>query len=144
MIRVLVVDDHALVRASLVALLGEAGDIEVVGAGADGSEVPTLAAATAPDVVLMDLKMPGVTGLEATAALSRSHPSTRVLILTGSTGNRAMTDAVRAGAAGYLYKGGDPAALMSAVRAVAAGQSPRSAGWSSHPHPVLGLVAHCG
>lgn len=123
MIRVLVVDDHAFVRASLVALLGAAGDIDVVGAGSDGDQVPALAAATDPHVVVMDLRMPGVTGTEATAALARSHPSARVLVLTGATDTRTMAEAASAGAAGYLYKGGDPGTVVEGVRTVAAGGS---------------------
>lgn len=132
MIRVLVVDDHAFVRASLVALLGTAGDIDVVGAGSDGDEVPALAEATDPEVVVMDLKMPGVTGSEATAALGRSHPSARVLVLSGATDSRALAEAAAAGAAGYVHKGGDPQTLVEAVRAVAAGGSPWPRGGPAH------------
>lgn len=123
MIRVLVVDDHSFVRASLVAVLDAAADIEVVGSGADGREVPELARATRPHVVVMDLNMPGVAGVQATTELGISHPMIRVLVLTGSTNRHAMAEAARAGAAGYLYKGGDPNVLVQAVRAVASGGS---------------------
>ena len=123
MIRVLVVDDHSFVRASLVAVLDAAVDIEVVGSGADGREVPELAQATRPHVVVMDLNMPGVAGVQAAAELGISHPTIRVLMLTGCTSQQAMAEAARAGAAGYLYKGGDPTMLVQAVRAVANGGS---------------------
>ena len=123
MIRVLIVDDHAFVRASLAAVLGGAAGIEVVGVCADGAEVPDAVSATQPHIVLMDLKMPRVTGTEATTALTASHPEARVLVLTGSTSSRARAEAARAGAVGYLHKGGNPEELVQAVRAAASGDS---------------------
>jgi two-component system invasion response regulator UvrY len=120
-IRVLIVDDHALVRMSLQHLLGATDDICVVGACADGSEVVTAAAQLAPDVVLMDVRMANVNGLEATRALLAVQPHVRVLILTG-TFNPAYTTAVKSsGAVGLILKGDDPSELPDQIRAVADG-----------------------
>jgi DNA-binding NarL/FixJ family response regulator len=123
MIRVLIVDDHAFVRSSLTAVLGGAADIEVVGMCTDGVEVPAAVTATRPHIVLMDLKMPLVSGTEATRALTMSHPETRVVVLTGLTSSRARAEAALAGAVGYLYKGGNPEELVRAVRAAASGDT---------------------
>src|SRR4051794_35390941 len=106
-IRVLIVDDHAFVRMSLERLLGATDDIAVVGACADGSEVVTAAAQLAPDVVLMDVRMPNVNGLDATRALLAVQPHVRVLILTGAF-DPAYTTAVQSlGVVGLILKGDD-------------------------------------
>jgi DNA-binding NarL/FixJ family response regulator len=121
LIRVLIVDDHALVRAGLTAVLSTADGILVVGVCADGAEVPGIAPRVRPDVVLMDLKMPGICGAAATRTLLTGHPRVRVLMVSASTSPRAVAEAAGAGAAGYLVKGGGTRELLSAVRTVAAG-----------------------
>jgi DNA-binding NarL/FixJ family response regulator len=120
-IKVLVVDDHPFVRLSLQQLLDESNDITVVGTCADGSEVVTATARLAPDVVLMDMQMPTMNGLDATRALLAVQPHIRVLVLTG-TFNPSYTAEVRsAGAAGLILKGDDPSELPDRIREVATG-----------------------
>jgi DNA-binding NarL/FixJ family response regulator len=117
-IRVLIADDHPVVRQGLRTFLGVQDDIEVVGEAGDGRETVALAESLAPDVILLDLKMPGVDGLAALRELRERGVTARVLVLT-SAGERArVLPVVRAGAAGYLYKDVDPQALVQAIRAV--------------------------
>jgi DNA-binding NarL/FixJ family response regulator len=122
MIRVLVVDDHPVVRAGVAALVDAADDIEVVGTGSTGLEAVELAAALHPDVVLMDLRMPGLDGDEATARILAADPATRVVILTTYETDDAILSAIEAGASGYLLKAAPEAELLAGVRAVAAGE----------------------
>ncbi|GLY92397.1 response regulator [Actinoallomurus iriomotensis] len=118
MIRVLIADDHPVVRQGLRTFLGVQEDIEVVGEAADGTEAVARAEALAPDVILLDLKMPGVDGQAALEEMRARGISSRVLVLT-SVGERArVLPVVRAGASGYLYKDVDPQALVQAIRAV--------------------------
>jgi DNA-binding NarL/FixJ family response regulator len=118
MIRVLIADDHPVVRQGLRTFLGVQEDIDVVGEAADGAEVVSQAEALTPDVILLDLNMPGVDGLTALRELRGRGVTARVLVLT-SVGERArVLPVVRAGAAGYLYKDVDPQALVQAIRAV--------------------------
>ncbi|GAA2742384.1 response regulator transcription factor [Kitasatospora cinereorecta] len=121
LIRVLLVDDHQVVRRGLRTFLEVQGDIEVVGEAADGAEAVARAAELGPDVVLMDLKMPGVDGIEALKLLKEQGSTARVLIVTSFTEHRTMVPALRAGAAGYVYKDVDPEALAGAIRSVHAG-----------------------
>ncbi|WP_431681119.1 response regulator [Kitasatospora sp. KL5] len=121
MIRVLVVDDHQVVRRGLRTFLEVQDDIEVVGEAADGAEGAALAQQLAPDVVLMDLKMPGVDGIEALKMLRDQGNRAKVLIVTSFTEHRTVVPALRAGAAGYVYKDVDPEALAGAIRSVHAG-----------------------
>jgi DNA-binding NarL/FixJ family response regulator len=123
MIRVLIVDDHEFFRTTVANILGDAEGIVFVGECADGAEVPDKVGATFPDVVLMDVTMPIVQGPDATRALSISHPEVRVLMLSASVDPRAVGESARAGAAGFLFKDGDAAVLIDAVRTVAAGGS---------------------
>ena len=123
MIRVLIVDDHPFVRLGVALLLAQAEGIAVVGECADGSEVLGAATAVRPDVVLMDINMPQCSGLDATRALLSTRPTTRILMFTASTTSGNIEEAASAGAAGYLFKGGDAQALLTAVRAVADGKS---------------------
>ncbi|MFD8560981.1 response regulator [Streptosporangium canum] len=127
-LRVLVVDDDALVRAGLSMMLDGIHNIAVVGEAADGDEVPAAADAYAPDVVLMDLRMPRVDGITATRRLrSRRHPP-EVIVLTTFDADENILHALRAGAAGFLLKDTPPAQIVEAVRRVAAGDpvlSPR-------------------
>ncbi|MEU1289434.1 response regulator transcription factor [Kitasatospora sp. NPDC005856] len=120
-IRVLLVDDHQVVRRGLRTFLEVQDDIEVVGEAADGAEGVERARELDPDVVLMDLKMPGVDGIEALRTLKGEGSRSRILIVTSFTEHRTMVPALRAGAAGYVYKDVDPEALAGAIRSVHAG-----------------------
>jgi DNA-binding NarL/FixJ family response regulator len=120
-IKVLVVDDHQVVRRGLRTFLEVQDDIEVVGEAADGAEGVELAEALRPDVILLDVKMPGVDGIEALRMLrDRGNPA-RVLVVTSFTEKSTVVPAIRSGAAGYVYKDVDPQALASAIRAVHGG-----------------------
>ena len=121
-IRVLLAEDHGTVRAGLRLLIEKEPDMEVVGEAADGREARLLALKLLPDVVLMDISMPGVDGLQATRGLQESCPQVRVLALTRHADYGFLTEMLRAGAKGYVLKQSSSADLASAVRAVAAGQ----------------------
>ncbi len=121
-IRALVADDHPVVRAGLVALLDAAADIDVVGTAASGEAAVELAAELTPDVVLMDLRMPGIDGDEATARIVAARPGTRVIILTTYENDDAILRAISAGASGYLLKAAPEEELLAGIRAVAAGE----------------------
>lgn len=120
-IRVLLVDDHQVVRRGLRTFLEVQGDIEVVGEAADGEEGVTRAEELRPDVILMDVKMPGTDGIEALRRLHDAQNTARVLVVTSFTEQRTVVPALRAGAAGYVYKDIDPVALADAIRSVHAG-----------------------
>jgi DNA-binding NarL/FixJ family response regulator len=122
MTRVLIVDDHPIVRAGLVALVESADDLDVVGVGSTGLEAVDLATSLTPDVVLMDLRMPGLDGDEATARILAAVPATRVVILTTYESDDAILRAIGAGASGYLLKAAPEAELLAGIRAVAAGE----------------------
>ena len=122
-ISVVVADDQTAVREGLATLLGLLDDIDVVGEAADGEEAVALVAAHAPDVVLMDLRMPRCDGVEATARITAAHPATRVVVLTTYAGDEQILGALRAGALGYLTKDAGRVQIAQAVRAAAAGQS---------------------
>ncbi len=124
MIRVLLAEDHSLVRAGLERLLATADDIEVVGGAADGAEAVTLAAETSPDVVLMDLSMPNLDGIEATRAILGENERVQIVILTSLSDRARILAALDAGAVGYLLKDSEPEELIGAVRAAARGESP--------------------
>ncbi|QAY70062.1 response regulator [Xylanimonas protaetiae] len=120
-VRVLVVDDHPVVRSGLVGMLAVEPDLEVVGEAGDGHEAVRLAAALAPDVVLMDLRMPGLDGVGATTAIAGTGP--RVLVLTTYDTDADILRAVEAGATGYLLKDTPRDALVRGIRAAAQGQT---------------------
>ncbi|MFJ8161614.1 response regulator [Streptomyces sp. NPDC096136] len=120
-IRVLLVDDHQVVRRGLRTFLEVQEDIEVVGEAADGAEGTARAEELRPDVILMDVTMPGTDGIEALRRLRDLGNPARVLIVTSFTEQRTVVPALRAGAAGYLYKDIDPDALAGAIRSVHAG-----------------------
>ena len=120
-IRVLLVDDHQVVRRGLRTFLEVQDDIEVVGEAADGAEGVERAEELRPDVVLMDVKMPGTDGIEALRMLKERGNPARVLVVTSFTEHRTVVPALRAGAAGYVYKDVDPEALAGAIRSVHAG-----------------------
>jgi DNA-binding NarL/FixJ family response regulator len=117
-VRVLIADDHPVVRQGLRTFLGVQDDIEVVGEAGDGTEVLKAVEELDPDVVLLDLKMPGMDGQTALDELRARRVRARVLVLTSMTERGHVLPAVRAGAAGYLYKDVDPQALVQAIRAV--------------------------
>jgi DNA-binding NarL/FixJ family response regulator len=121
-IRVLIVDDDALVRAGLTMLLAGADDIEIVGEAADGSEVDHAVAERQPDIVLMDIRMPGMDGLTATEILRRHDRPPEVIVLTTFDADEHVLRALRAGASGFLLKDTPPAGIVGAIRAVAAGE----------------------
>jgi DNA-binding NarL/FixJ family response regulator len=123
MIRVLLVDDQALVRAGFKALLDAQADIEVVGEAADGEEAVTLATEHAPDVVLMDIRMPGMDGLEATRRIAVTLPDVRVIMLTTFDLDEHVFEALQHGAAGFLVKDTEPTELLRGVRVVASGDA---------------------
>jgi DNA-binding NarL/FixJ family response regulator len=125
MIRVAIVDDQALVRAGLRALLDAQDDIEVVGEAGDGAEALRVAAEQRPDVILMDVRMPGVDGLTATRSITAdaSLDAVRIVILTTFDLDEYVFEAMRSGASGFLVKDTEPVELIRAVHAVAAGDS---------------------
>jgi DNA-binding NarL/FixJ family response regulator len=136
-IRLLIVDDHPVVRDGLVGMFEGDQGFEVLGAAADGAEAVTLAERLAPDVVLMDLRMPGLDGLGAIAELVRRGVPTHVLVLTTYDTDADVLPAIQAGATGYLLKDAPRTELMRAVRAAARGESVLS---PSVAHRVLGRV----
>ena len=141
MIRALVVDDHDLFRRGLRELLEEQG-IRVIGEAATGSDAVALAARAQPDVVVMDLNLPQISGIEATRELVAANPHARVLVLTVASDERTVLDALIAGACGYMLKDATIEEIAAGVRAAAGGESfvsPRVA------HHVLGrLLGHAG
>ncbi|QHC69821.1 response regulator transcription factor [Rathayibacter sp. VKM Ac-2801] len=124
MIGVLIVDDHPLVRAGLAGLVGAAEGLRVLGQASSGEEALALAPGLAPDVVLMDLSMPGMDGIEATARLREVLPTTRVVVLTSFDDRARVLAALRAGAQGYQLKDADPESVLAAIRSAAAGDAP--------------------
>lgn len=136
-IRVLVADDHTLFRAGIRSLLGTIADIEVVGEAADGREALRLVGACRPDVVLLDIMMPGLNGLDAAARIVRKFPDSRVVMLSMNADEDSVLRSLRAGAAGYLVKAADPAQLELAIRAAVRGEKFLSSAISKH------VVAAC-
>ncbi len=126
MIRIVIADDHAMVRAGLSQLLGSFDDLEVVGTAADGSEVVQVVGELLPDLVLMDLSMPVMDGIEATAAVKKQYPDTHVVVLTTFQEPRQVAAALSAGASGYLVKDVEPEVLVAGIRAAVQGGAPLS------------------
>ena len=122
-IRVLLVDDHAILRAGLRALLAAYSDIKIVGEAADGSEALTRVDELKPDVVVMDIAMPGVNGLVATRQILQAHPKVKILILTQYDNKEYVLPLMKVGAAGYILKQAVDTDLVSGIRAVARGES---------------------
>ncbi len=123
MIRVLVCDDQAVVAEGLEMILNADAEIEVVGLAYGGAEAIDKASQTNPDVILMDLKMPGVNGIQATREIHKDHPEIKILVLTTFGDDEWVFDAVRSGAAGYLLKGTPREELIKAVKGTAAGEA---------------------
>ncbi|HPC33451.1 MAG TPA: response regulator transcription factor [Syntrophales bacterium] len=131
-LRVLLADDHALFRAGMKALLGEIPGVEVCAEARDGRETLEQVACHHPDVVLIDIAMSGMNGLEATARILRSHPRTKVVILSMHATEAYVLEALRAGAAGYLIKDADTEELALALKAVRRGETYLSPPVSRH------------
>jgi len=123
-LRIVLVDDHAVVRRGLAELLESAPDLEVVGTAANGAEAQAVVRSVQPDVVLMDLQMPGTDGVEATREIVASDSDAQVLVLTSFSDSERIVAALDAGAVGYLLKDADPDDVIEGVRAVARGESP--------------------
>jgi DNA-binding NarL/FixJ family response regulator len=166
-IRVLLVDDHALFRKGVADLLANERDFELVGEASDGMRAVEMARELMPDVILMDISMPGIDGLEATRQIKAEIPYVRIVILTVSDSDRSLFEAIKSGAQGYLLKQVEPAALLNTLRGIARGEASISRSMASRllqdlarePRPaapsamaaarltpreqeVLGLVAH--
>lgn len=122
-VRVLIVDDQPLVRQGLLAVLQDQNAIRIVGEASNGADAVRLAARLMPDVVLMDLNMPGMGGLDATRQLCATHPGMRVIVLTVYDEDDALFEALRSGASGFILKDAPTAKLVEAVREVAAGRA---------------------
>lgn len=134
-IRVLIVDDQRLVRAGLRMLCEATADLDVVGEAADGAQAVRSAAELAPDVILMDLRMPGLDGIEATRLVMSARPESKVLALTTFDDDEHLYPALAAGAAGFLVKDTSPAELVDAIRRTAGGD------YSLSPHLLARVVA---
>jgi two-component system response regulator NreC len=126
-VRVLLVEDHTIVREGLKAMLALESDLQVVGEAPDGNAGVKLAKELSPDVVVMDLNLPGLNGVDATQQITQACPSSRVLVLSMYGGPEHVRPAVRAGASGYLVKGTGVSELVSGIRAVSRGEP-----WFSH------------
>ena len=133
-IRVLVVDDNDFVRKSVISVLDRTDGIDVVAECADGIDVAMTAGLVHPDVVVMDLQMPMMSGIDAAWLLGTSQPGVRVLILSGLLSPRSVAAAARAGAVGFLLKDGDAASLVRAIRTVASGGT----AWPGSKMPLSG------
>lgn len=122
--RVLIADDHALLRVAVRSMLASEEDLEVVGEAGDGEEALALCRKLRPDLVLMDVSMPGMDGIAATRTIKAEFPKTGVLVLTAHAKEDLLLEAIRAGAAGYVLKTARPAELIGAIRGTLAGESP--------------------
>jgi DNA-binding NarL/FixJ family response regulator len=140
-IRVLLADDDPLLRAGLRLMLGTAPDIEVVGEAEDGNAAIAQAARLGPDVILMDIRMPGTNGVAATSAITAGPHAPHIIVLTTFDADDLVRQAISAGAAGYLVKDTPPAGIVSAVRSVAAGHGVLS---PAVTRPLLDLVQQSG
>ena len=124
LIRVVIVDDHPLIRTGLTALLDGLADVDVVGEAANGEQAVAVVAARRPDVVLMDLSMPGTDGVAATRRVLAADPDVQVLVLTSFSDRARIDDALDAGATGYLLKDSPPTDVVAGIRAAARRESP--------------------
>jgi DNA-binding NarL/FixJ family response regulator len=124
LIRVALVDDHRVVRVGLEQLLATFDDVEWVGSADGGMAAVDLCAAKHPDVLLLDLQMPGVDGIEATARVGKASPDTRVVVFTSFSDREGIVQALDAGAVGYLLKDAEPGEIHAAIRAAARGEAP--------------------
>jgi DNA-binding NarL/FixJ family response regulator len=122
-IRVLIADDHPLFRDGMRGLLGSLPDMEVVGEASSGEQAIELARELQPDVILMDIQMPGINGIEATRRILQTNPRVGIVVLTMFEDDESVFSAMRAGARGYVLKGGEPSEIMEVLRAVAKGEA---------------------
>jgi len=154
-LRVMLVDDHALVRTSVASLLATCPDIQVVGEAEDGLQAVGKAAELMPDLILMDIQMPTMDGLEAARRIKAAHPSLKIIMLTVVEEERTLSEALKAGAEGYLLKSMDPDEFLAKVRGISRGNAPQRhgdterTGFASvpdqdartskarHPHPLV-------
>jgi DNA-binding NarL/FixJ family response regulator len=136
LIRLLLVDDHAIVREGLRTLLGEVPDLELAGEAADGPTAITQAAAVRPDVILLDLMLPGMNGIEVTRRILAQQPACRIIVLTSFADDQNVLAAMQAGAAGYLLKDVLQAELVKAIHQAAQGEP------ALHPEAQRKLVEH--
>jgi two-component system, NarL family, nitrate/nitrite response regulator NarL len=154
-LRVMLVDDHALVRTSVASLLATCPDIEVVGEAEDGAQAVAMAAELLPDLILMDIRMSIMDGLEATRRIKVAHPSLKIAMLTMVEEKRILSEALKAGAENYFLKSADPDEFLARVRGISRRSAPqrrgdtertsfasvpdKDAGTSKacHPHPVV-------
>jgi DNA-binding NarL/FixJ family response regulator len=123
-IKVLLVDDHRVVRAGLEQLLGNVEGVTVVGSASDGSEAVDLTAELEPDVILMDLSMPKMSGVEAIRAITKARPETKVIAFTSFSDRNLILEAIDAGAIGYLLKDADPDEIVKGIHSASRGESP--------------------
>ncbi len=137
-IRLLIADDQAITRSGLRSLLAQQADLEIVGEARDGAEVIELAASLQPDLILMDLRMPGVNGIEATRRIHRASPHIGILVITVFEDDTSVFPAIRAGARGYLLKNTEQDELLRAIRTVAGGGAIFSSGIAQR---VLGYLS---
>jgi NarL family two-component system response regulator LiaR len=133
-IRILIVDDHAVVREGLRALISVKTDMQVVGEAADGREAVSLAGSLRPDVILLDLVMPNMDGIQAIAEIKRQDPGARILVLTSFADDAQVFPAIKAGALGYLLKDSSPEELLQAIRDVYQGKP------SLHPNIAMRVI----
>jgi DNA-binding NarL/FixJ family response regulator len=124
MTTVLLVDDHPMVRAGLATLISTTDDLKIVGEAESGEQAVSRAGDLSPDVVLMDLSMPGIGGVEATRRIQEQHPQVKVVVLTSFADQERVADALAAGAIGYLLKDCDSRELLAAIRSAALGHAP--------------------
>ena len=136
--RLLVVDDHAFIRVGIKTILARDAALEVVGEAEDGEEALARCRELCPDVVLMDISMPKVDGIEATRSIKAEFPMVSVLMLTAHQNPGSLMEAVKAGAAGYVLKGSDPSHLLGCIRAVLEGETPLDSGLA------MQLLRHIG
>ncbi len=122
-LRVLLADDHPLIRSGMRTLLGTADDLEVVGEAANGEEAVAVAARVQPDVIIMDLRMPGMNGIEATRRILAVNPHTRILVVSLFEDDESVFAALRAGARGYVLKEANEVEVLRAIRAVSSGEA---------------------
>ena len=122
-LRILIVDDHALFRSGMTGLLRTTHDMQVVGAAVNGNEAIAMAATLQPDVILMDLHMPGMSGIEATRRILQTSPNIRILVVTMFEDEHSIFTALRAGAHGYMLKDAEEDELLQAIRAVGNGEA---------------------
>ena len=130
-IRVMLVDDHALFRKGVASLLAACPDIEVVGEADNGAQAVARVADLMPDLILMDIQMPEVDGLEATRRIVAEHPYAKIVMLTVAEEDRSLFDAIKAGAQGYLLKKMEPDEFLAMVRGVSRGEAPISRSMAS-------------